>query len=34
MSPEVPTQFPWAPLAATALFVVLLIWALYARKKR
>jgi len=34
MTPEVPSQFPWAPLAATALFVVLTIWAFAARKKR
>jgi hypothetical protein len=27
-------QFPWAPLAATAVLLVLLIWAWRARKKR
>jgi len=27
-------QFPWAPLAATAVLLVLLIWALRARKRR
>ncbi len=34
MTPHVDTPFPWAPMAATALFLVLTIWAFAARKKR
>jgi hypothetical protein len=34
MTPHVDTPFPWAPALATALFVVLTIWAFAARKKR
>lgn len=34
MKSAIDAQFPWAPLAATALLVVLLIWTLQARKKR
>ena len=33
MSATVAVPIPWAPLAATALFLVLLIWAVMARKK-
>ncbi len=32
--PRVEAPFPWAPLAASALFLVLAIWAYAARKKR
>lgn len=34
MTSLVESPFPWAPLAASALFVVLTIWAVLARKKR
>jgi len=34
MTPHAETPFPWAPLVATALFVVLTIWAFAARKTR
>jgi hypothetical protein len=34
MTPHAESPFPWAPLVASALFVVLLIWTLAARKKR
>jgi hypothetical protein len=32
--PRVEAPFPWAPLVAGGLFVVLAIWAYAARKKR
>lgn len=33
MNAAAESPFPWAALAATALFVVLTIWAVRARKK-
>ena len=34
MNPAVESPFPWAPLAATLLFLGLTIWAVAVRKKR
>jgi hypothetical protein len=34
MTPHADSPFPWAPIVATALFVVLTIWAVSARKRR
>jgi hypothetical protein len=34
MKSAIDAQFPWAPLAATALLLALLIWTWRARKRR
>jgi hypothetical protein len=34
MKSAIDAQFPWAPLAATALLLVLQIWTWHARRKR